>query len=179
MYGVMWGCGVGVFLILAIDKISKLGEAALFSACRGYSPRVPQGPRTGRNSFHRTRVARVAEATSGQTVGRGSCRLCDGPAIQPDPVLLLNVASNGSIQSRLSTVPADANFNSFNVTGGPAAKDHRCNESRPGEGKTTVVSNMAIAIAESGRKVLVIDADLRRPRIHTIFGVEKKKVSPI
>jgi succinoglycan biosynthesis transport protein ExoP len=45
----------------------------------------------------------------------------------------------------------------------------------PGEGKTTVVSNMAIAVAESGRKVLVIDADLRRPRMHTIFGIEKNE----
>jgi capsular exopolysaccharide synthesis family protein len=34
-----------------------------------------------------------------------------------------------------------------------------------------VVSNLAIAMAEIRRKVLVIDADLRRPRMHTIFGV--------
>jgi capsular exopolysaccharide synthesis family protein len=42
----------------------------------------------------------------------------------------------------------------------------------PGEGKTTVVSNMAIATAETGRRVLVIDADLRKPRIHSMFGME-------
>jgi succinoglycan biosynthesis transport protein ExoP len=40
-----------------------------------------------------------------------------------------------------------------------------------GDGKTTVVSNLAIALAEIGRKVLVIDADLRRPRQHKIFDV--------
>jgi receptor protein-tyrosine kinase len=39
----------------------------------------------------------------------------------------------------------------------------------PGEGKTTVVSNIAIALAEIGHKVLLIDADLRRPRLHRIF----------
>jgi receptor protein-tyrosine kinase len=39
----------------------------------------------------------------------------------------------------------------------------------PTDGKTTVVSNLGIALAEIGRKVLLIDADLRRPRLHRIF----------
>jgi capsular exopolysaccharide synthesis family protein len=43
--------------------------------------------------------------------------------------------------------------------------------SAPGEGKTTVTSNLAIALAEISRRVLVIDADMRRPRIHDIFDV--------
>ena len=43
-----------------------------------------------------------------------------------------------------------------------------------GDGKTTVVSNLGAAMAEIGRKVLIIDADLRRPRIHTIFGMENE-----
>ncbi len=38
------------------------------------------------------------------------------------------------------------------------------------EGKTTVTCNMAIALAEVGRRVLVIDADLRCPRLHEIFA---------
>jgi capsular exopolysaccharide synthesis family protein len=40
-----------------------------------------------------------------------------------------------------------------------------------GDGKTTVVSNLGIALAEIGRKVLIVDADLRRPRQHKIFDV--------
>jgi succinoglycan biosynthesis transport protein ExoP len=38
-----------------------------------------------------------------------------------------------------------------------------------GEGKTTVVTNIAIALAETGRRVLLIDADRRRPRLHEVF----------
>ena len=42
----------------------------------------------------------------------------------------------------------------------------------PGDGKTTVACNLSIAMSEIGRKVLLIDGDLRRPRLHKVFGVE-------
>lgn len=41
--------------------------------------------------------------------------------------------------------------------------------SRPMEGKTTVVSNLGIALADIGANVLLIDGDLRRPRLHKVF----------
>jgi polysaccharide biosynthesis transport protein len=40
-----------------------------------------------------------------------------------------------------------------------------------GEGKTTVTTNLGIALAEMGCSVLLIDADMRRPRLHQTFGV--------
>jgi non-specific protein-tyrosine kinase len=42
-----------------------------------------------------------------------------------------------------------------------------------GEGKSTAAANLALALAEGGRKVIIIDADLRRPAQHTLFGVER------
>lgn len=41
----------------------------------------------------------------------------------------------------------------------------------PGDGKTTVACNLSIAIAEIGRKILLIEGDLRRPRLHKVFGL--------
>ena len=42
----------------------------------------------------------------------------------------------------------------------------------PGEGKSTVASNLAIALAEIHHRVLLIDSDMRNPRLHRIFSVE-------
>ncbi|HUJ78822.1 MAG TPA: AAA family ATPase [Nitrospiria bacterium] len=42
-----------------------------------------------------------------------------------------------------------------------------------GEGKTSVIVNLAISMAQAGKRVLVVDADLRRPAIHQVFGIEK------
>ena len=44
----------------------------------------------------------------------------------------------------------------------------------PGEGKTTTCANLAHAVAQVESKVLIIDADLRRPRLHDIFGVKNE-----
>jgi len=44
--------------------------------------------------------------------------------------------------------------------------------SQPLEGKTTTASNLAIALALGGEKVLLVDADLRRPNLHKTLGVE-------
>jgi capsular exopolysaccharide synthesis family protein len=43
-----------------------------------------------------------------------------------------------------------------------------------GEGKSTTAANLAVVLAETGKDVLLVSADLRRPRVHQFFGLSNK-----
>jgi capsular exopolysaccharide synthesis family protein len=44
----------------------------------------------------------------------------------------------------------------------------------PGEGKTLVASNLALALAQTGQRVILIDGDMRRPKVHDAFGLPQE-----
>lgn len=44
----------------------------------------------------------------------------------------------------------------------------------PEEGKSTTLANLSVATAQAGRKVILVDCDLRRPRLHELFGVNNE-----
>jgi capsular exopolysaccharide synthesis family protein len=55
--------------------------------------------------------------------------------------------------------------------GGRKQKTILITSAGPAEGKTTVIQNLGIALAETGAKVLLVDADFRRPHLHHKFGL--------
>ncbi len=62
----------------------------------------------------------------------------------------------------------------FALAGKDACKRVVVTSAEPGEGKTTTVLNLAITFAQTGSKVLIIDGDLRKPRIHRYLHFDKK-----
>jgi len=46
--------------------------------------------------------------------------------------------------------------------------------STPGEGKTLIAANLAGSFAQANHKTLLMDCDLRKPRVHTVFGINRQ-----
>jgi non-specific protein-tyrosine kinase len=65
-------------------------------------------------------------------------------------------------------------INLFNMDRDLPFKTLLVTSAEPGEGKSTVVTNLAFALAEIGWRVIVIDANLRRPALHQFFAVSNE-----
>jgi capsular exopolysaccharide synthesis family protein len=59
----------------------------------------------------------------------------------------------------------------------PAGKLRSFVVTSPGmrEGKTSVATNLALTLADTGKRVMVVDTDLRRPRVHKVFGLSNDR----
>src|SRR6266567_3039275 len=88
-----------------------------------------------------------------------------------NPELLLNI--NG--RSALAEAYRQLRTSVLLSTAGRAPKTLLVTSSLPGEGKTTTAVNTAISLAQTGANVLIIDADMRRPRLRSIFDLSGKE----
>ncbi len=88
-----------------------------------------------------------------------------GPSDSPE--LLLNVDG----RSPLAEAYRHLRTSVLLSTAGRAPKTLLVTSSLPGEGKTTTAVNTAISLAQTGASVVIIDADMRRPRLRSIFGL--------
>lgn len=84
------------------------------------------------------------------------------------PELLMNVDS----RSPLAEAYRHLRTSVLLSTAGRAPKSLLVTSSLPGEGKTTTAVNTAISLAQTGASVVIIDADMRRPRLQSIFHMQ-------
>lgn len=67
------------------------------------------------------------------------------------------------LRAKIDLTPKSGSGNSLTIVSGG-----------PGEGKSTTLFNLAYVCAQSGQSVLLVDADVRRPTVHTILGIENE-----
>jgi len=82
-----------------------------------------------------------------------------------------------ALEPNSSVIEAYRNIRTSLFFAGPAedSKVLMITAGGPGDGKTTTACNLALVIAQSGKRVLLIDADFRRPRVHKNFSLENDR----
>lgn len=98
----------------------------------------------------------------------------NGRALVPVDAQGAAMAATLCTQSRPNSLEAEAyrgvRAALYFSTSGKPQKVIQVTSPAVGDGKTLLAANLAISIAQSGRKILLIDADLRRPQLHQLFG---------
>jgi tyrosine-protein kinase Etk/Wzc len=130
------------------DELQSTGRAPVLAAIPG-----PPRPAGGARIIPLPWRDRAHSASNGDR----AAKLIDGTML---PVV---AEAYRSLRTNISFVQADRPPRSFVITS-PA----------PGEGKSTTAANLALTMTQQGRSCLLIDADMRRGRLHETFGVKRE-----
>jgi len=94
----------------------------------------------------------------------------DPQSTAQDPRTLPSHSSLDSVVEAFRVLRTNIRF----ASAGAEARTLLVTSSEPGEGKTLIAANLAAVLAQTGKRTLLVDADLRRPRQHTLFRARKK-----
>jgi capsular exopolysaccharide synthesis family protein len=98
-------------------------------------------------------------------------RLRGGEAAPPDPSEATALAMVKDVRSPIAESYRHLRTSLLLSSAGTAPRTILVTSSQPSEGKTTTAINTAFMLAQTGAQVLIIDCDLRRPRLHAHFNI--------
>jgi capsular exopolysaccharide synthesis family protein len=158
------GLAIGIFLAFLLDYLTAaLLTSADVERATGITPLAVIGA-TGaqpRHNIFGRRATRPEPALSGSPFP-----FLPGRLVRPRYGPLFALSSPGDpVTEAFRTLRTKLLFSNP----GPSPRTLVVTSMLPAEGKTLVASNLAILFAQAGMRVILVDADLRRPALHTIF----------
>lgn len=165
--GVPWWLKVGLGLFFGL---AAGAGAAVLLEIRNRSMRAPEEVRRVIPVPGLGVIPHVIEAGSPRGFAGLRQRLAIGPGT-PD-------RSDELVKETLSSPSVGAEafrllYSSLLLTWRQGSRTILVTSSAPQEGKTFVASNLAVTFAREGARVLLVDCDLRRPRVHRVFGLSR------
>jgi capsular exopolysaccharide synthesis family protein len=106
---------------------------------------------------------------------RDSRRLLARAAHEPEPASTTALALIEDVRSPVAEAYRHLRTSLLLSSAGQPPKTILVTSSQPSEGKTTTVVNIATMLAQTGADVLILDCDLRRPRVHAHFGLPNSR----
>jgi capsular exopolysaccharide synthesis family protein len=143
------GIGLAIFLEYMNDSVRSTEDIDRWLRL----PSMGVIPAIGGFTKRRLLPSRALTVRNGNGNGHGS------------PELLFNVEGRSALAEAYRHLRTSVLLS----TPGHAPKTLLVTSSVPAEGKTTTAVNTAVSLAQTGANVLLVDADMRRPRLHTIF----------
>jgi succinoglycan biosynthesis transport protein ExoP len=173
--GLLSGMFVGLVFIFVLEhadlSLKAPGDAALYLKTAELGVIPLSSARSTKSAYGDDTVASFpTPATNGKRPGSGSEENVGLSGAEQDRPELV------TWQHKLSLVAESyrAALTSILLCGGNNGTRPRTlvfTSAGPSEGKTTTVTNLGIALAETNRRVLLIDADMRKPRLHDVFNL--------
>jgi len=151
MLGALLGLGLGVGLTFMIEYLDR-------------SVRKPEDlERMGLN------VLATIPKIETEKMEKSKKRLSDGARIEAR--LITHIDPKSPVSEAYRTLRTNLQFSKVEKE----LKTILVTSAGPKEGKSTTVANLAIAMAQAGNRVMLIDGDLRRPILHSVFGMDKEE----